>query len=89
MRAEYFVYLWWAIFVRCALSDPVFVYPPAFEDTTDFSTNIVMQEGDFKVIQWKDVDNPNDQRISVTVWQLNGTHFIGSSEYVIRTSNQH
>ncbi|KAL9616961.1 MAG: hypothetical protein Q9160_008231 [Pyrenula sp. 1 TL-2023] len=45
-----------------------------------------MTEGDFKVIQWKNVDNPNDNRISVTVWQLNGTQFIGDSEYVIQNA---
>ncbi|KAL9115490.1 MAG: hypothetical protein Q9227_000811 [Pyrenula ochraceoflavens] len=83
MHFEYFLCLW-ALFARLALSDPSFTYPPAFEETTDFSSNIVMREGDFKVIQWQDVDNPDQARISITMFQLNGTQFIGDSEYVIR-----
>jgi hypothetical protein len=73
-----------ALVTRPAISDVAFIYPPAFVETTDFSSNIVMVEGEFKVIQWTDVSNPNNARISVTMFQLNGTQFIGDSEYITR-----
>lgn len=63
-----------------------FIYPPPFVATNNFSTNIVMVEGDFKVVQWANVTNPNNSRISVTMFQLNGTQFFGNPEYVIRMS---
>jgi hypothetical protein len=48
-----------------------------------------MVEGEWEVIQWADVTNPNNSRISVTMWQLNGTIFFGVPEYVIRMPTVH
>lgn len=88
MRLQFFLSLF-ALVARPAMSAVAFVYPPAFVSTTDFGSNIVMVEGDFKIIQWTNVSNPNNARISVTIFQLNGTHFFGSAEYVTRTSTLH
>ena len=74
------------LIARLVVSDVAFVYPPPFVSTTDFSSNIVMVEGEFKVIQWTNVSNPNNDRISVTMFQLNGTQFFGDAEYVTRES---
>ena len=88
MRPRSFLFLL-ALVARPVISQPYFVYPPAFVSTTDFSQNIVMVEGDFKVVQWADVSNPDNYRISVTMFQLKGTQFFGGAEYIIRTSTLH
>ena len=88
MRLRFFLSLL-ALVARPAVSDVTFTYPPGSESTTDFSSNIVMVEGDFKLIQWANLSNPNNARISVTMFQLNGTQFFGDSEYVTRTSTLH
>jgi len=85
MRLRFFFSLL-ALVARPAVSEVAFVYPPAFVPTTDFSSNIVMVEGDFKVIQWTNVSNPNNARISVTMFQLNGTQFFGDAEYVTQNA---
>jgi hypothetical protein len=75
-----------ALVLRPVFSAVNFVFPPAFDfvTTTNFSSNIIMIEGDFKVIQWANVSNPNKARISVTMWQSIGTQYFGDPEYVIR-----
>jgi hypothetical protein len=88
MRPRSFLFLL-SLVAPPVVAQPYFVYPPAFVSTTDFSQNIVMVQGDFKVVQWTNVSNPNNYRISVTMFQLNGTHFFGDAEYVIRTSTLH
>ncbi|KAH8589031.1 hypothetical protein B0O99DRAFT_692908 [Bisporella sp. PMI_857] len=85
MRPRFFFSLL-ALLARPAISDVAFIYPPAFESTTNFSSNIVMVEGEFKVIQWMDVPNPSNARISVTMFQLNGTQFFGNAEYVTQNA---
>jgi hypothetical protein len=88
MRAQFFLPL--LALVACpAVADVHFVNPPAFVATDDFSTNTVMVEGEYEDIQWADVTNPNNSRISVTMWQLNGTEFFGAPEYVIRMPTVH
>lgn len=86
MRAQFFLPLL-ALVACLAVADVHFVNPPAFVATDDFSTNIVMVEGEYEDIQWADVTNPNNSRISVTMWQLNGTEFFGAPEYVIRNAS--
>jgi hypothetical protein len=88
MRPRSFLFLL-ALVARPVISQPYFVYPPAFVATTDFSQNIVMVEGDYKVVQWANVSNPNNYRISVTMFQLNGTQFLPGDEYIIRTPILH
>lgn len=85
MRPRFFLPI--LALVAChAVADVNFVYPPAFAAVGDFSTNIVMVEGDFKIIEWEDLTNLNNSLVSVTMWQLNGTVFFGDAEYITRMS---
>jgi hypothetical protein len=84
MRPQFFLPL--VALVACpAVADPQFINPPKFVQTDDFSTNEVLVEGETQIIQWAGVTNPNNYRISVAMWQLNGTNVLppGYHEYAV------
>jgi hypothetical protein len=88
MRPQFFLPL--LALVACpAVADPHFLNPPQFVATDDFSTNTVMVVGEWEDIQWADVTNPNNSRISVAMWQLIGTEPFGDKEYIIRMPTVH
>jgi hypothetical protein len=88
MRPQFFLPL--LALVACpAVADPHFINPPKFGPTDDFSTNQVLVEGETQIIQWAGVTNPNNYRISVAMWQLNGTKYFGYYEYAVGMSMVH
>ncbi|KAH8775188.1 hypothetical protein BGZ57DRAFT_982118 [Hyaloscypha finlandica] len=83
MRPQFFLPLLALVACYRSPESPYFINPPPFVTTNDFSTNIVLLQGDFQIVQWAGVTNPNKSRISVAMSQLDGTVVFGDLEYPV------
>lgn len=65
----------------------VFINPPqngleANENTSNFTENLVLEQGEVFIVQWFNVTNPNNNRLSLLLWQVDTDQVtLGTQEY--------